>query len=67
VVEVVDIHAITYDIKRKYVMRRTTKKWRFMLDITLLITTKEMLLIIENAKTTELIDVGMAITNATMD
>jgi hypothetical protein len=26
-----------------------------------------MLLIIENAKTTELIDVGMAITNATMD
>jgi hypothetical protein len=48
-------------------MRRTTKKRRLMLDSTLLITTEETLLNIENAKTTELIGVGMAITDATLD
>jgi DNA repair ATPase RecN len=65
--EVSDIQAITYDRKRKVVMRRTTKKRRLTLDSTLLITTKETLLNTENAKTTELIGVGMAITDATLD
>jgi hypothetical protein len=53
--EVFDIQVITYDRKRKYVMRRTTKKRRLMLDSTLLITTEETLINTKNAKTTELI------------
>jgi hypothetical protein len=55
--EVVDIQAIAYDRKRKFVMRRTPKKRRLTLDGTLLITTKETLINIENAKETELIGV----------
>jgi hypothetical protein len=37
--EVIDIQAISYDRKNKFLMRRTTKKRRLMLDSTLLITT----------------------------
>jgi hypothetical protein len=48
--EIVDIHAITYDRKSKFVMRRTTNKKRLMLNSTLLITIEETLLNIENAK-----------------
>jgi hypothetical protein len=58
---------ISYDKKWKYIMRRTTKKRRLMLDNTLLITTKETLLSTENAKTTEIIGARMAITDATVD
>jgi hypothetical protein len=65
--EVTDINEITYDRKRKVVLRMTTKKRRLTLDSTLLITTEETLLNTENAKTTELIGAGMAITNATLD
>jgi hypothetical protein len=53
--------------REKDVMRRKTKKRRIMLDSTLFITTKETLLNTENAKTIELIRVGMDITDATMD
>jgi hypothetical protein len=65
--EIIDIQVITYDRKRKVVMRRTTKKRRLTLDSTLLITTEETLLDTENAKMTELIGAGMAITDATLD
>jgi hypothetical protein len=65
--EIVDIQVITYDRKRKVVMRRTTKKRRLTLDNTLLITTEETLFDTENAKMTELIGAGMAITDATLD
>jgi len=65
--EVTDIQAITYDRKRKFVVRRKTKKRRLTLDRTLLITTKEMFLNTKNAKTIELIGAGMAITDATPD
>jgi hypothetical protein len=48
-------------------MRRTIKKRKLMLDSTLLITTEETLFDTENAKMTELIGAGMAITDATLD
>jgi hypothetical protein len=48
-------------------MRRTTKKRRLTLDSSILITTEEKLLSTEQANKFELIDVGMAITDATLD
>ena len=48
-------------------MKRTTKKRRIMLDISILITTEEKLFSTKHAKTAELIDAGMAITDATLD
>jgi hypothetical protein len=65
--EVADIHEIDYDRKRKYIMKRTTKKRRITLDSSILITTEENLLNIEHTKTFELIDTGMAITYAMLD
>jgi hypothetical protein len=65
--EFVDIHAISYDRKRKSIMQRTTEKRRITLDRSILITTEEKLINMENAKTFELIDLGMAITDATLD
>jgi hypothetical protein len=65
--EIVDIQEISYERKRKVVMRRNTKKRRLTLDNTLLINTEEMLFDTENAKMTELIGAGMAITDATLD
>jgi hypothetical protein len=53
--EVVDIQVISYDRKRKSIMRRTTKKRRLTLDSSILITTEEKLLNTENVKTSELI------------
>jgi hypothetical protein len=58
---------ISYDRKRKAAMRRKTKKRRLMLDSMLLITIEEKMLSTENLKTTELIGVGMAMTDATLD
>jgi hypothetical protein len=51
----------------KVLMRRTIKKRKLTLNRTLLITTEETLFDIENDKMTELIRVGMAITDATLD
>jgi hypothetical protein len=65
--EVADIHAIEYDWKRKAIVQRTTKKRRITLDHSILITTKEDLINTENSKTYDLIDVGMAISDATLD
>jgi hypothetical protein len=65
--EVTDIQEISYDRKRKDIMKRTTKKRRLTLDSSILITIEEKLISIEHAKTSELIDVGMDITNATLD
>jgi hypothetical protein len=65
--EVVDIQSIAYDRKRKDIMKRTTKKRRLTLDISILITTEEKLISTEHAKMSELIIVGMAITYATLD
>jgi hypothetical protein len=65
--EVVDIHAITYDQKRKSIMQRTTKKRRITLDRSILITTEENMINTEHAKTSELIGAGMEITDATLD
>jgi len=51
-------------MKRKAVMRITTKKRRLKLDNTLLITTYEMLFDTKNDKMTEIIRAGMTITDA---
>jgi hypothetical protein len=48
-------------------MKKTTKKRRLMLDSSILITTEEKLIITEHAKTSELIGIGMAIIDATLD
>jgi hypothetical protein len=65
--EVADIHAIAYDRKRKTIVQQTTKKRRITLDRSILITTEEHLINTEHAKTSELIDAGMEITDATLD
>jgi len=65
--EVVDIQAISNDMKMKTIMKRTTKKRMLTLDSSILITTEEKLLNIEHAKTSKLIGVGMAITDAKLD
>jgi hypothetical protein len=65
--EVPDIQAITYDRKSKSIMKRTTKKRRLTLDNSILITTEGKLISTEHAKTSELIDAGMEITDATLD
>jgi hypothetical protein len=41
--EVIDIHVISYERKRKVVMRIRINKRKLMLDSTLLITTKKVL------------------------
>jgi hypothetical protein len=48
-------------------VKRTTKKRRLTLDSSILITTEEKLIITEHAKTSKIIDAGMAITDATLD
>jgi len=65
--EVANIHAISYDWKRKAIVQRTTKKRRITLDRSILITTEEHLINTEHAKTSELIGAGMAITYATLE
>jgi hypothetical protein len=65
--EVVDIHAISYDRKRKSIVKRTTKNRRITLDRSILITMEEKLMNTEHAKTSELINAGIEITYATLD
>jgi hypothetical protein len=65
--EVANIHAISYDRKRKDIMQRTTKKRRITLDRSILITTKENLINTEHAKTSKIIGTGMEIIDATLD
>jgi hypothetical protein len=65
--EVVDIEAISYNYKRKSIMKRTTKKRRITLDHSILITIEEKLINTDFNKTSELIDIGMAITDSTLD
>jgi hypothetical protein len=65
--EFTDMQAISYDRKRKAIMKRTTKKRRLTLDSSILINKEEKLIITEHAKTSKLISTGMAITDATLD
>jgi hypothetical protein len=65
--EVADIYVISYDRKKRAIIQRTMKKRRITLDRSILITTEEDLINTENARTSELIDVGMAISDATLD
>jgi hypothetical protein len=53
--------------RRKAIIQRTTKKRRITLDHSILITTEENLINTENARTSELIGVGKAISDATLD
>jgi hypothetical protein len=65
--EFADIQDIAYDRKKKSIMKRTIKKRRLTLESSILITTEEKLISTKHAKTSELINVGMEITNATLD
>jgi hypothetical protein len=65
--EVIEIQAITYNRKRIDIMKKTTKKRRITLDSSILITKMEKLISTEHAKTSELINTGMKITDATLD
>jgi hypothetical protein len=66
--EVANIHAIAYDRKRKAIAHKTTKKRRITLYCSILITIlEEHLINTKHAKTFELIDAGMEITDATLD
>jgi hypothetical protein len=49
------------------IMKRTTKKRRITIYRSMLITIEEKLINTEHAKTSELIGVGLAITDATLD
>jgi hypothetical protein len=49
--EVTNIHAISYDRKMNVIVQRTTKKRRITLDHSILITTEEKMINIENSKT----------------
>jgi hypothetical protein len=65
--EVANIYAISYDQKRKSIVQQTTKKRRITLDRSILVTTEENLINTENARTSELIGVGKALSDATLD
>jgi hypothetical protein len=65
--EVVDIYAISYDQNKRGIVQRTKNKRRIALDHSILITTEEDLINIENARTSELIGAGRAISDATLD
>jgi hypothetical protein len=65
--EFIDIHAISYDWKRKSIVKRTTKRRRITLDSSILITTEETLMNTEHAKTSKLISIVMEIIDSTLD
>jgi hypothetical protein len=65
--EVANIQEMAYDRKRKSIIKRTTNKRTLTLFISILITTEEKLISKEHANMSELIDVGMEITNSTLD
>jgi len=65
--EVIDIHAIAYERKRKSIMKRTITKRQITMDHSILITTEENMINTNHAKTSKLIDAGMTITDATLD
>jgi hypothetical protein len=62
-----NIHTISYDRRRKAIIQRTTKKRRISLDRSILITTEEDFINMQNARTSKIIDVGRAISDATLD
>jgi hypothetical protein len=65
--EVADIYVISYDRKRKAIVQRTAKKRRITLDHSILITTEENLINTADAQMSELIGVGKALSDATLD
>jgi len=64
VYEVVDVQEIYYDKKRKVVVRRTKNKRRLTLDNVVIISMEETLL---DARNSNLLGVGMAISSATIE
>jgi hypothetical protein len=65
--EVADIYAISYDQKRKAIMQRTTKKGKITVDHYILVTTEENLINTIDARTSELIGMGRAISDVAQD
>jgi hypothetical protein len=67
VYEVADIYAISYDQKRKAIMKRAEKRRRITFDHSILVTTEENLINTTYAWTSELLGVGKALSDATLD
>jgi hypothetical protein len=65
--KVADIYAIFYDHTRKAIVQRTAKKIRISLDPSVLVTTEEKLINTVDTQTSELIDVGKSLSDATLD
>jgi hypothetical protein len=65
--EVADIYAISYDQKRKAIVQRTAKKRKITVDHSILVTTEESLINTTDARTSELIGMGRALSDAAQD
>ena len=65
--EVVNVQAISYDRKRQLILKRTRKKWILTSDNVLMITMEETLLDIGQSMVSELLEVSMDISSATID
>jgi len=65
--EVTNIHVISYDQNRKVIVQRTPKKRSITLDHSILVTTEENLINIVDIETSEILRVGKALSNATLD
>jgi hypothetical protein len=65
--EVADIYAISYDQKRKAIVQRTAKKRKITVDHSILVTTEENLINTADARTSELIGMGRALSDAAQD
>jgi hypothetical protein len=58
---------ISYDQKKKAIIQMTAQKIKIMLDHSIFVTTEDNLINTTDARTTELIGVGKALSEATLD
>jgi hypothetical protein len=65
--EVADIYAISYDQKRKDIIKRTAKKRRITMDQSIIVITGDKLIDTADTCTSELIGVGKSLSEATWD
>jgi hypothetical protein len=65
--EVANIDSISYDCKRKFIVKRTERKQKISVDSVLLCMFKEILFDAKKAKLSEILIVGVAILHATIN
>ena len=63
----VDIYEISYIQKRRAIVQRTVKKRRILLDHSILVTIEENLINTADSQTSELIGIGKALLDATLE